>query len=149
MGDLAKYVIEHSIRGICTCGKCNAPVKKFQPDGHTVDLHFFKVALKNSQDLADADKAIIRKNFIQLMKSHKGIYNGINILDGKEYNFIDIGRWIGDQSLALMLMGMGEILGVWKVATPDRLAPDFSEETRNMLAGAGYISIQYRDKNKS
>ena len=149
MDDLAKYVIEHCVRGTCTCGKCvDVPAKKSQPDGHTADVQFFKVALKNSQYLKDTDKGKIKNDFIQLVKNHQGIYRDINILDGNEHNFIDIGRWIGDQGLALMLMGMGELLGIWKVDTPNKLAPDYSEETRNMLAGAGYISIQYNDKKK-
>ena len=144
MDDIAKYVIQHCIRGTCTCGRCINASTKFQPNGHTSDVQFFKVVLKNYKLTAE-DKEIIKNNFIQLAKSHKGIYSDINIFDGDEHNFIDIGRWIGDQSLALMLMGMGELLGIWKVATPNRIAPDFSEETRNMLAGAGYISIQYKN----
>ncbi len=53
-----------------------------------------------------------------------------------DHCFVDIGAWIGDQSLALTLMGMGELLGMWKVAALYRLAPDFSAETRSVLAGA-------------
>lgn len=141
MNDLAKYVIEHCVRGDCMCGECtDVSAKKFQPDGYTADVQFFKVALKNS-GLTDADKEIMRNDFIQLIKNHKGIYRDIDIFDGNEYNFIDIGAWIGNQGIALTLMGMGELLGMWKVATPNRVAPDFSEETRSMLAEAGYISI--------
>lgn len=30
---LTKYIIDHCVRGVCTCGKCvDAPVKKFQLD---------------------------------------------------------------------------------------------------------------------
>lgn len=146
MGGLAEYVVENCIRGTCMCGKCvDAPAKKFQPDGHTADVQFFKVALKNLR-LTDADKEVIKNNFIQLIKNHQGIYCDIDLFDGNEHNFIEIGGWIGNQGTALELMGMGELLGIWKVATPNRLAPDFSEETRNMLAGAGYISIKYNGK---
>ena len=146
MGGLAEYVFENCIRGTCMCGKCpDVSAKKFQPDGHTADVQFFKVALKNSR-LIDVDKDVIKKNFIQLIKSHKGIYSEIDLFDGDEHNFIEIGRWIGNQGVALELMGMGELLGIWKVATPNRLAPDFSEETRNMLAQAGYILIKYNGK---
>ena len=148
MGDLTKYIIDHCIRGTCMCGKCaDVPAKKFQPDGHTVDVQFFKVALKNSH-LTDADKEIMNNDFVRLIKNHKGIYNDIDIFDGDEYNFVDIGAWIGNQGMALELMGMGELLGLWKVVTPNRLAPDFSEYTRSMLAGAGYISIKYNGKNE-
>lgn len=90
MDDLAKYVVEHCIRGVCTYGKCvDVPAKKFQPDGHAVDVQFFKVALKNS-GLTDADKEIIKKDFIRLIKNHKGIYKDIDLLDEDEYNFVDI-----------------------------------------------------------
>lgn len=148
MSDLAKYVIDNCIRGTCTCGKCvDAPAKKFRPDGHTVDVQFFKVVLKNS-DLTDTDKEIMKNDFIRLIKNNKGIYDDIDIFDGNEHNFVEIGRWIGSQGIALELMGVGELLGIWKVVTPDRLAPDFSEETRKMLAEAGYISIKYNGNDK-
>jgi len=146
MINLAEYVVDNCIRGSCTCGRCiDSPAKKFQPDGHTADVQFFKVALKNS-GLTDVDKDVIKKNFIELIKNHKGIYSEIDLFDGNEHNFIEIGGWIGSQGVALELMGMGELLGIWKVATPDRLAHEFSEETRDMLARAGYISIKYNGK---
>lgn len=146
MGDLIKYIVDNCIRGVCTCGKCtDTSAKKLQSDGHTVDVQFFKVALKNS-GLTDKDKEIIKNNIIQLIKNHKGIYSDIDIFDGNEHNFVEIGRWIGNQGIALELMAMGELLGLWEVATPNRLASDFSEETRNMLAEAGYISIKYNGK---
>jgi hypothetical protein len=144
MGSLVEYVFENCIRGTCICGKCeDTSAKKFQPDGNIVDVQFFKVALKNSK-LTHTDKEVMKNNFIELIKNHKGIYREIDLFDGNEHNVIDIGRWIGNQGVALELMGMGELLGIWKVATPNRIAPDFSEETRNMLAEAGYISIQYK-----
>lgn len=143
MGEFAKYIIDHCIRGTCTCGKCIDSSVKFQPGGYTVDVQFFKVALKNS-DLTGVDKELIKNDFIRLAKNHKGIYKDIDLFDGNEHDFIGIGAWIGNQGLALMLMGMGELLGIWEVATPNRLAPDFSEETRSMLAEAGCISIKYK-----
>lgn len=148
MDSLAEYVFENCIRGVCTCGRCvDAPAKKFCPDGHTADVQFFKVALKNSK-LTDVDKEVMKNNLIQLVNNHKGIYGELDLFDGDEHNFVEIGGWIGNQGIALELMGMGELLGIWKVATPDRLAPDFSEDTRKMLAGAGYISIKYNGNNK-
>jgi hypothetical protein len=129
------------------CGKCtDVPTKKFQPEWHTADVQFFKVALKNSHS-TDVYKEIMKNDFVRLIKNHKGIYKEIDLFDGDEHNFVDIGAWIGDQGVALELMGMGELLGLWKVTTPNRLAPDFSEDTRSMLAEAGYISIKYNGKN--
>ncbi len=147
MSILTKYIVGHCIRGACTCGRCiDAPpdAKNLQPNGHTVDVQFFKVALKDNT----SDKEIIKNELIKLIKEHKGEFRDIDLFDGKEHNFIEIGGWIGDQGLALMLMGMGELVGIWKVATPNRIASDFSEETRTMLAQAGYISITFRTENK-
>jgi len=147
VNDLAKYVVKHCIRGGCIYGECtDIRAKKFQPDGHAVDVQFFKVALRSS-NLTGTDKEIIKNDFIRLIKGHKGIYRDIDILDGEEHDFIDIGAWIGDQGIALTLMGMGELLGIWDVITPNRLVPDYSEETRDMLAKAGYILIRVNLKN--
>ena len=46
-------------------------------------------------------------------------------------------------------MGMGELLGIWKVATPDRIAYDYSEETRKMLAEAGFVFIKYNESYRA
>ncbi len=128
------------------CGRCvDTSAKKSQTDGHTVDLQFFKVALKNSR-LTDSDKEIMKNTLIQLIKDHKGIYGDIDLFDGNEHNFVEIGGWIGNQGVALELMAMGELLGIWKVTTPDGIAPNFSEETRKMLAEAGYILMKYGKK---
>ncbi len=121
------------------CGRCA------DTGGHTVDLQFFKVALKNSR-LTDSDKEVMKNTLIQLIKDHKGIYGDIDLFDGNEHNFVEIGGWIGNQGVALELMAMGELLGIWKVITPDGIAPDFSEETRKMLAEAGYILMKYGKK---
>lgn len=145
MSELAVYILDHIGRGACTCGKCigaSSDPKKLQPNGHSIDMQFFNVAWRNNP--SDADKQIIKNELIRLIKGHKGEFCDIDLFDGKEHNFIEIGGWIGDQTLALMLMGMGELVGIWKVATPNRIAPEFSEETRTMLAETGYISIMYK-----
>jgi hypothetical protein len=143
MNNLAKFVVEQCIRGDCICRECIDASEKFQPNGHSVDVHFFKVVMRKSE-LTSADKEIIKNNFIILIKNHKGIYKDIDIFNGGEYDFIEIGAWIGDQGIALTFMAMGELLGIWNVITPDRVASDLSEETKDMLAKAGFISIQYK-----
>lgn len=145
MSDLTKYIIGHTIRGACMCGKCidtSPDPKKSQPNGHTADVQFFKVALKNNP--SDADKEIMKNDLIQLIKNHKGEFNEVNLFDENEHNFIEIGGWIGDQGLALMLMGMGELLRIWELRTPNKLAKDFSDETKMMLAQTGYVTIIYK-----
>lgn len=143
MSQLTKFVIEHATRGDCKCGNCSKnnaiPNKNNTISRPFIDVQFFKVLLKENP--SDEDKKVIKNDLIQLIKNHKGEFREINLFDGEEHNFIDIGAWIGDQGLALMLMGMGELLGIWELRTPNKVAPDFSDETKMMLAEAGYISI--------
>lgn len=149
MSELVNYVTKHAIRGACMCGKCvDAPTdpEKCQPMGHTSDVQFFKVSLKGNP--SDADKQIMKIELVQLIKNHKGEFREIDLFDGEEHNFIDIGAWIGDQGLALMLMGMGELLGIWEVLTPNKVVEEFSDETKMMLAQTGYVIIRYRTDKK-
>jgi len=137
MTDLIEYIRNHTIRGACTCGKCiDAPndPKQYQPDGHTADVQFFKVALKNNPD---------KEVLLQLIKNHNGEFNDINIFDGNEHNYIEIGGWIGDQGDALLLMGLGKLLGIWKLLTPASMLGDLiSDDLKMQMAGGGMVSIQ-------
>ena len=145
MSELVKYVVEHTMRGECTCGQridVSPNTKKNQSNDHIADVQFFKVVLKNNP--SDADKEIMKNDLIQLIKNHKGEFNEVNLFDENEHNFIEIGGWIGDQGLALMLMGMGELLGIWELRAPNKLAKDFSDETKMMLAQAGYVTMIYK-----
>lgn len=144
MGDLIEYIVEHCVRGTCTCEKCmDVSDEKIEQDVHTADIQFFKVTLKNSHCMSHIEKNAVKDNFIRFINNHKGVHKDIDIFDGKEHDFIEIGAWIGDNDMALMLMGMGELLDMWKVITPDRVASEFSEETRRMLTDAGCILIKY------
>lgn len=115
MSELIKYIVEHAVRGACMCGECvdtQPNPEECQPRGHTVDMQFFKVSLRNNPSKDD---------LLALIKSHKGEFNEVDLLDGNEHNYIEIGGWIGDQGLALTLMGMGELLGIWELLTPNSL----------------------------
>jgi hypothetical protein len=126
---LYEYTMAHAVRGACQCGKCFDAVaepEKHQPTGHTADLVFFKVAAK------DADSAQF-KHLVQEEFPHW--------LDGKEHSYLETGGDIGDQGTALMAMGLGAVLGVWKVTGVATLSflPD---ELKMQMAGAGCVSIQ-------
>ena len=107
MSQLWSYVESHTIRGACQCGRCtdapNDPQSK-QPLGHTADLMFFKVAAVNDPN---------REDFISVVKSHRGDFAEVNLFDVNEHSYIEVGAWAGDQGMALMLMGLGTVLGVW------------------------------------
>jgi hypothetical protein len=139
MKPLIDYVIQHVQRGACTCGECiDAPVnaKEDQPTGHTVDLIFFKVALKDDEQEGKPNK----EEFLELVKQHKGEYGDVFVLDGKEHSYMELGGWIGDQGLAMMFMGLGTLLDVFTLLTPAML-PGISEDLQLKMAQAGYLSI--------
>ena len=129
------FIDEHSTRGACTCGLCvGAPEdpEDIQHEGHTVDMEFFKVSLKNNPN-----PEVLR----QLIKDNPtGAFSEIDLFDGKDHNFMEIGGWIGDQGLAIVLMGMGNLLGLWEVFTPTKLGmpPLLAKE----LAGQGLLFIK-------
>ena len=128
---LQDYVIEHAEGGACTCGKCcdapDTPEQK-QPDGHTVNLTFFKVANHGGD----------KDTFLSLVKSEYPDW-----LDGKEHNYLEVGAEMGDQGLALMTIGLGHLLGAWRALSPDTmfgsLIPD---DLKQQMAGSGMVSLQ-------
>lgn len=129
--NIADYVQAHTQRGECRCGRCVDSGERPDPDGHTADVFFFPVA---ANDAPDADE------FRRLTRAHAGEFNACDPLDGGEHSYIELGGWIGDQGLALCYMGLGSLLGVYKLLTPKMLPipPDMQQQ----LAGAGMIIVQ-------
>lgn len=126
MNELRQYIMKYAERGACTCGRCaesitvdqksgeisvklTDPVEaaKHQPTGHTADVGFFKVKARDGAS-ADELKRLIQEN-------KKGEFGNADLFDGAPHDFIEIGGWIGDQGLALMLIGLGTVLGLWSV----------------------------------
>ncbi len=134
---LYEYVTEFTERGACQCGRClDAPPNPAgkQPMGHTADLIFFKVKAKDGAD---------RETLLELVKAHPGDYGPVNLLDGKEHSYLEIGGFVGDQGVALMLMGLGAILGLWRLMTPRSiLGAACTDELAQQMAGMGYVAIQ-------
>lgn len=84
-----------------------------------------------------------KEELIELIKSHKGDFCEIDFFDKSEHNYLQVGGWIGDQGLALMLMGLGASLGIWKLLTPKTILGKFiDDEMCNKMAGMGMISVQ-------
>lgn len=133
MSELAKYVIEHTDRNACTCGKCVVSGTDKPMVGHTVDMFFFDVCAKNNPD-ADT----LRK----LISEHKGEWADANLFDGQEHSYIEVGGWIGDQGLGMQFMALGVILGLWQVAHPvNMLKLDRKDPLAQQMAGMGMVSI--------
>lgn len=104
------------------------------PDGSDADVIFFGVK-RGPNATADGLKDVLA--------NHKGEFCDCNPLDGKEHTYLELGGWVGDQGLALMLIGLGAALGVWKLLTPktmfgDMVPPDLVRQ----MAGAGMVAAQ-------
>jgi hypothetical protein len=138
MTELTKYIEKYTLRGACVCGQCcdcGAKPYENQPKGHTADLIFFKVAINGKPN---------KDELLKLVKEHEAEFGDkINILDGKEHSFIEVGGWIGDQGYALMLMGLGSLLGCWELLTPRNILGKLIDDEMVMkLAGVGMVTIK-------
>lgn len=135
--NLIEYIQKHADRGACRCGHCiDAPEnpEDQQPGGHTADMIFFEVSAKETANAEDLRK---------LIAEHQGEWGECSPLDGKEHNYMELGAWVGDQGLALMLMGLGAVLGIWKLLTPrTMLGKDLPEDLVKMMAGQGFVAVQ-------
>jgi len=131
MNELIDYVQAHAIRGTCTCGECiDHPGTASQPTGHTADLVFFKVA--NNGGIADELRQLVAS-------VNDGAFCSVDVFDGKEHGYMELGGWIGDQGLAMMLMGLGAVLGIWVLLTPKTLG--LSDDMALQMAGMGMVTI--------
>ena len=133
MTELGQFVIDRVQRGECRCGKCiDAGNPDDQPQGHTVDMYFFDVAAEE----VDAERLRI------LIGSHAGEFRALKLLDGREHSYIDVGAWLGDQGMALMLMGAIELAGLGKVTTPKVLGSVVPKELMDQMARQGMVTVQ-------
>ena len=134
MSQLSDFVLKHSVRGSCECGQCiDAPATSVQPTGHTADVYYFQVATKDSPDPETLKK---------LIQEHKGDFCNVDPMDGEEHGYIELGGWIGDQGLALQLMGLGSLLGLWELLTPKTMCPGLPKDLMDMMAGKGLIEVK-------
>lgn len=131
MSPLAEYVVRHAQRGECGCGKCIDRGDAPEPEGHVVDMVFFKVGLSGEPSAEE---------FRSLTAGHRGDYGDVDPFDGSEHSFLDLGGWIGDQGLAMQYMALGALLGVFELLTPARLGiedPDLAMK----MAEHGFVTV--------
>lgn len=133
---LAQYVLDHSLRDACRCGKCIDPGN---PDvallPHTIDMYFFNVCVVNNPQ---------KEEFLDLISKHRGDFCEVNPCDGNEHSYIELGGWIGDQGLAMQFMGLGALLGVWQIMHPGKILDVSNPEQKvlaDQMAGMGLVSI--------
>lgn len=100
----------------------------------SVSVYFFNVRKR-------ADSTLTAEELVTaLSKAEHGYYAEIpleRLVQGPSY--IELGAWIGDQGNAMALMGLGEILGLWKVITPATL--HMPVESHAQLAGSGFVML--------
>ena len=128
---LYQYVNQNAIRGACICGQCidaGANPEEHQPEGHTIDMAFFKVAKQDGANKEDF-LALVLAEFPQW-------------LDGKEHNYISMGAEIGDQGIAIMTIALGDLLGAWRALTPVRMLGALPDDILLSMAGAGMLSMK-------
>lgn len=99
----------------------------------SVDVHFFKVL---------CDESCCRDDLVALIEpcllpgaGEFGDLNADAMAGGPSY--ITLGGWIGDQGLALLLIGLGDHLKVWKAITPATLGITGADADK--LAGGGMV----------
>src|SRR6185369_17852469 len=113
--NLIEYIQTHTDRGACQCGKCGfiggddgrkARIARDLIDEHTASVYYFDVCAKNNPK-----EEILKK----LIKEYTGEFNEVDLFDREEHSYIEIGGWLGDQELALRLMGLMKMLGICEI----------------------------------
>lgn len=101
--------------------------------GVVVDVHYFKVAF--------TEAAADRDGFIAAMRdaiAAPGVFCDVSEADLRlGISYIKLGGWIGDQGLALRLLALGQLYGVWKVVLPEAFG--FASFEARAAAGAGVV----------
>ena len=93
-----------------------------------VDCHFIVVGV----DKTKAEQH--RSELIEILKTYP---DPDRLAGGPSY--IEVGGVIGDQGAAFQLFAIGQVLGFWKVITPETLG--FNSEVGSKMAGNGYVMI--------
>lgn len=134
---LNQYVLDHTGRTACECGRCIVSGGFATNGTKTVKLTFFDVF----QRCADG-KAADRDALASLIRAYKGVFCDVNPLDGKEHNYMELGGWLGDQETALRFIGLCDLVGVGKCLSPDTIMPSMPDHLKKQMAGAGMVSMQ-------
>jgi hypothetical protein len=124
MKELTDYIFEHTARGECQCGKCVDKGPDRAAPAHSVDLHFFWVSAQNDPT---ADE------LWALLAQVPEVINQLRF--GADY--IWLGATLGSQEAALMLLGLGKLVGLWEVITPELCGKTGEDAAR--LAGTGMV----------
>jgi len=136
MDELIAAITRSTTRGECQCGQCFDKGAAADPIGHVADLVFFKVGLSRTP--------MKRERFDQISREAKaGAFATVDVFDGAEHGYIELGGWIGDQGLALRYMGLGVLLGAFELLTPLTVMGLTADHPLTMqMAGAGMVTVR-------
>lgn len=108
-----------------------------EPEEGTVSVGFFHVKRFEDSELTP-DQLVSA-----IKAAEEGEFNNVSIERLRQGpSYIELGGWVGDQGTALQLMGLGEILGLWEVATPARLGIE-GDQAQEMM-GMGFVMVAPR-----
>ena len=124
MQPLIDYIIAHTARGECQCGRCFDKGADRPAPAHSVDVHFFWVSAVGEPS---------REELLRLLEAH---YPDRERLRGGP-SYIEMGGALGDQGMALLLIGLGALVGLWPVMTPKAMGMTGAQADE--LAGQGFV----------
>jgi len=136
MKELIDYVLQHTIRGACTCGRCIDSVpnpEDHQPkERHMIDMTFFKVAKTDGAN---------KEQFLALVEKHIP-----KVMDGREYSYMELGPDLGNQEVAIRFIALGSLLDAWAALVPEEVLPFLEKELKLLMAGQGMLALQAERK---
>jgi hypothetical protein len=90
-----------------------------------------------------AKEAASAEQLRALLSAHVSEFEAVDVFDGREHGYIELGGWLGSQGDALALIGLGEQLGLWKLLSPRTMLGDLiTPEQEKAMAGSGLVSLQ-------
>ena len=126
MEDLINYIVDHTSRGECQCGVCIDKGPDREAPSHSVDLHFFWVSAREEPSASEL-RELLRINYPDLDRLQGGS------------SYIELGGILGDQGIALRLIGLGHLLGLWQALTPESMG--MTGSMADQMAGMGMVNI--------
>jgi hypothetical protein len=98
-----------------------------------------------SSDLVVAKPGADAEKLKALVERHvQGAFCALKLLDGKSHTYMEVGAWLGSQDLALQLMGLGTVLGLWNLLTPRTILGENIEAIEGLemsMAQQGMVAI--------
>lgn len=100
------------------------------------DVGFFGIVLAPDSDLT----AVKLKNAIE--RAEKGAFMDIQLdkFRTDDLSYTTLGTWIGDQGLALALIGLGNLLELWDIVMPQTVGITDEALVQRMM-GMGFLML--------